>query len=335
MPGSPAPMLNVVSSLGLAFALGALGARVVRERGFTWGLADIPNPRSSHRSPTPKGGGIGIAAAFVVSAAWWSAPWPLWTSAMVVAIVGLASDARDLSFKPRLAVQAACAALAIAARLAVPLGPAALQGHLLALLLAGTFAITAVTNWYNFMDGIDGLAGVTGVIAFGLLGAYGILEGLPPFLTVVPLALACACAGFLMHNLPRAQVFMGDVGSVLLGFVFAASVLYASRSLREALLLGSFILPFYCDEANTVIARIRSGETLTTAHRRHVYQILVNQAGLPHPAVTAIYGALQAGIALAAWKASAGLAALAATLGVAAGALFVTAQWARRRWERI
>jgi len=335
MPGSPAPMLNVVSSLGLAFALGTLGARVVRERGFTWGLGDIPNPRSSHRSPTPKGGGIGIAAASLVAAAWWQAPWPLWTSATVAAMVGLASDARDLSFKPRLAVQLACAVLASAGRWPTPIGSGAIQGQQLALVLASALVMTAVANWYNFMDGVDGLAGVTGVIAFGFLGAYGILEGHPPFLTMVALSTACACAGFLMHNLPKAQVFMGDVGSILLGFLFAASVLYGSRSVREAVLLGSFILPFYCDEGNTVVARIRRGERLTTAHRRHVYQILANQAQLAHPTVTAIYAALQAGIAVAAWTVSADLATLVATLGVATGVLLAAGQWVRHRWERV
>lgn len=326
-------MLHAGLPIGVALALGFVGGAVIRLYGFAWGLTDSPNARSSHRIPRPKGGGIGILAAFVAAAWWWNAPWPLWTSATAVAIASLAGDVRDLSFKPRLAVQLCCATLAAAGRW---YQPSSVEMPVLlptVLVLFSAFWLTAVANWYNFMDGIDGLAGVTGVIAFALLGIYGLAQGEVRTGAMVQFAVSGACAGFLIHNFPRARVFMGDVGSVLLGYLFAGSVLYASRSIEEALLLSSFILPFYCDEVNTLLSRMKSGETLTTAHRRHVYQILANQAQIPHPMVTFVYAALQTGIALLAWASSGNLPLLLITLACTTIALLVAGEVVRRRWE--
>jgi len=115
-------------------------------------------------------------------------------------------------------------------------------GFLLILPLA--VFIVGTANYYNFMDGINGIAAITGIVAFCLLGFYGSLNGRDPAMIALCFALAFACAGFLPFNMPAARVFMGDVGSVLLGFVFACIVVLFSNSFSEFVVLASFLFPF-------------------------------------------------------------------------------------------
>jgi Fuc2NAc and GlcNAc transferase len=105
--------------------------------------------------------------------------------------------------------------------------------------------------------------------------------------------MALACLGFLPFNLPRARVFMGDVGSILLGAVFAGLVFLASHTLLDFLCMASFLFPFYVDELTTMIFRLRAGENLTQPHRRHIYQLLANERQIPHWRISAGYGFFQ------------------------------------------
>jgi len=194
--------------------------------------------------------------------------------------------------------------------------------------------IVATANYYNFMDGINGLAGLTGLIGFSCLGAFALLEGKDHNWAAAAFGLAAACLGFLPFNFPRARVFMGDVGSTLLGFLFAAWVLWFSESIGEFIVLSSFIFPFYVDEISTLIVRIKQGETPTRAHRRHIYQILANQAGIPHGTVTAIYGLIQIVVASAAWLAmKEGLPFLIGFMFCLAVLLLLAGMRVRRCWE--
>jgi len=145
---------------------------------------------------------------------------------------------------------------------------------------------------------------------------------------------AAACLGFLPLNFPRTKVFMGDVGSILLGFLFASWVLLFSRSLLEFVVLTSFLFPFYVDELSTLIVRIKDGDRLTKAHRRHIYQILVNQAGLSHAVVTVFYGFIQIVVTILAWMAMReGLILLVCFLIFLSGLFFFGGMYIRRRWE--
>jgi Fuc2NAc and GlcNAc transferase len=159
----------------------------------------------------------------------------------------------------------------------------------LAIYIAGT------ANFYNFMDGINGIAGLTGIIAFGQLAFYAnVILGKPDhFLIQTSLAIVCACIGFLPFNFPQARVFMGDVGSILLGFLFAVSVVVLSESWLDFICLNSFLFTFYADELTTMIVRVRAGANLLQAHRRHIYQILVNQKKIPHWKITILYAVVQ------------------------------------------
>jgi Fuc2NAc and GlcNAc transferase len=307
---------------------------LVAHRGLYWGLIDAPNARSSHRIPIPKGGGIGILVVFIVGALWWHIPWVLWIPACIISLVSLLGDYRDVSFKIRLSVQL-CSAAVFSGSVYFGKSTSELSAGITVLLFVfGVFYISATANYYNFMDGINGIAGLTGTIAFSCLGLFGLFEGKDIAWVATAFGIAAACLGFLPLNFPRARVFMGDVGSVLLGFLFASWVLWFSQSLLEFIVLTSFLFPFYIDELSTLVVRIKERERLTKAHRRHIYQILVNQAALSHAVVTVLYGFIQIVVAVSAWMVMReSLLLLVALLIFLSGLFFFGANYVRRRWE--
>ncbi|MFC1578381.1 UDP-N-acetylmuramyl pentapeptide phosphotransferase, partial [Thermodesulfobacteriota bacterium] len=136
--------------------------------------------------------------------------------------------------------------------------------------------IVGTTNYFNFMDGINGIAGITGLVGFGLLAVFAHGKGSGSGLWVFSMSLSIGCAAFLPFNLPKAKVFLGDVGSILLGFAFAAMVIMLADSVIEFLCLSLFLFPFYADEITTELIRLKDGQKLWTPHRRHLYQILAN-----------------------------------------------------------
>jgi Fuc2NAc and GlcNAc transferase len=321
-------------NLGLFCVIGFIGAYLIACRGRNWGLVDIPNERSSHRALVPKGGGIGILIAFVAGALWWRLPWTIMIPACVVSLFSLLVDYRDTSFKLRLAVHFVCSAVFAGSRFFESSMSGGAGAISVLLFLFGIFFITATANYYNFMDGINGIAGLTGLIAFSCSGLFGLLEGKDLSWVATAFSIAAACLGFLPLNFPRARVFMGDVGSILLGFLFASWVLWFSQSLLEFVVLTSFLFPFYVDELNTLMVRIKKGERLTKAHRRHIYQILVNQAGIPHAIVTVFYGFIQILVAFLAWMAmGGGLLLLVGLLIFLSCLFFLGGHYVRRRWE--
>jgi UDP-N-acetylmuramyl pentapeptide phosphotransferase/UDP-N-acetylglucosamine-1-phosphate transferase len=125
------------------------------------------------------------------------------------------------------------------------------------------------------------------------LALFNVLSGGDSSFSVLSICIALSCIGFLPFNFPKSKVFMGDVGSILLGFVFAAIVVTLSKSLLDFVCLAGFLFPFYADELTTMVIRIRDGENLLKAHRRHLYQILANELGLTHWKVSVGYGFLQ------------------------------------------
>lgn len=319
---------------GSSIFLGAAGAWAVLFFAPKLGLLDYPTYRSSHTDPTPKGGGVGILAAWVFSALWLNIPPAIWAPASAVSFVSLLGDYREISVWIRLAVQLGSAAIVVGF---VFLAQLSLERSLVLSVLiciGGVLYITATANCFNFMDGINGIAGLTGTIAFILLGAFGFLEGKYPVSTVAAFGIAGACSGFLPFNYPRARVFMGDVGSVLLGFLFASWALWLSGSFLEFAVFVSFLFPFYVDEFNTQLTRLKGRERITDPHCRHIYQILVHKAGLSHGITTAVYGFIQVLVAIFAWiLMKEGLFAVSGLLALFFGILFFGARHIRRRWE--
>lgn len=268
---------------------GYAGAWIVARYGARLGLMDSPSNRSSHENPTPKGGGFGILIAFMISSWTLGMPATFRVPITLISLFSLVGDRFDISPRLRLPIQFMAAIVILA-------GPFQMDRKfllsILYLLLTAIF-IVGTANFYNFMDGINGIAGMTGFIAFGLLALFGHWTGADPSLKVLAICISLACLGFLPLNIPRAKVFMGDVGSILLGFVFAGMAVFISNDLLDFACLIAFLSPFYADEFTTMLMRHRARENLLRPHRRHLYQLLANQGGLPHWKVSGIYVLLQ------------------------------------------
>lgn len=264
-------------------------------------LLDIPNDRSSHTRPTPRGGGIGIVIGVFIGA------WSLFAAQKlsipveeiaalslgggIMALAGWLDDVHRLPYRIRLVVQAICSAIILVAIGYFHIIKVPFIGNLHLSLIGIPFAllwIVGLTNAYNFMDGIDGLAGGQAVIA-GLAWAIMGLLGDQSFAYLMGITLAASSLGFLVHNWPPARIFMGDVGSAFIGFTLAVIPVIAGQKNPLTLVAGFLVVwPFIFDTSFTLIRRLARGENIFLAHRSHIYQRLV-VAGYSHRYVTLIY----------------------------------------------
>jgi UDP-N-acetylmuramyl pentapeptide phosphotransferase/UDP-N-acetylglucosamine-1-phosphate transferase len=238
-----------------------------------------PNTRSSHKTPTPQGGGIAIVATALgaTALARYGIPasvgggheltW-VFGSAILLAVVGAVDDIRALEAVPRLVFQAVAVAIIVAALPSelrvVPALPWWLER---ALLLAGGIWFV---NLVNFMDGIDWMTVVEVVPLAGALAAFGLLGALPANATLLALALCGAMIGFAPFNRPVARLFLGDVGSLPIGLLLVWLLIrLAENHFAAALLLTLYYL---ADATITLLRRFARGEPVTQAHRSHFYQ---------------------------------------------------------------
>jgi UDP-N-acetylmuramyl pentapeptide phosphotransferase/UDP-N-acetylglucosamine-1-phosphate transferase len=266
-------------------------------------VVDRPNERSLHTTPTPRVGGIGLLAASLPAAAWAAADslGVVLACAAALALLSFADDLSSLPIEVRLpghAVAASVAVLALA-------GPGAhFAGLGIAEALAAVVALVWMANLFNFMDGADGLAGLMATIGFGALATGAWLAGDMEF-AAASAAIAAASAGFLAHNFPPARVFLGDAGSVPLGFLAGALGGYGAMLGLWPLWFPIIVFsPFIFDASVTVLRRLVRGEHIWIAHRTHYYQRLV-LAGWSHRRLALAAGALMlaaAGSALAALR---------------------------------
>lgn len=271
------------------FAIALAGTWLARRYALRAALLDHPGERRSHAVPTPRGGGIAIVIAMVtvlvaICLQGDGAPRTLFAAVLggllLVAGIGWWDDHRPLHPAPRLAVHVVAAALLALGLNAAGTGAmVAGSGFVLALVLV---------NVWNFMDGIDGLAGSQALVASM---AYALFAGSGP-VAWLGVALAAACAGFLPFNLPRARIFLGDVGSGALGYLLATlvalSLPIAGRTAAPLLLLP--LLAFGVDASLTLARRLLRGERWWEPHVQHAYQAQARRRG--HGAVTAGYFAV-------------------------------------------
>lgn len=264
----------------LLFALGASIALgyVLRADAFRKRFLDHPNHRSLHRSPVPRSGGLAIHAAFGGAILWFdfmSLPLPgagFWLSWLLVVAVSAWDDLRHVPAAIRLVAHIAAVAL-----LLWTLG--GIGTSLAMMVLAGAFLVWFV-NLFNFMDGMDGLAGLMAATGAACLAIAGLLQGDTSYALLL-LAIAATVGGFLFHNLPPARLFMGDAGSVGLGFLLGAMSFYGmSRNVFGWPVPVLAFLPFIADATYTLAMRMRGGHRPWEAHREHLYQRLV-LAGWP------------------------------------------------------
>lgn len=272
--------------------LSAAGAWIMGKSARKLGFVDCPNDRSSHAIPTPKGGGIGILAAFIVSSLVLRIPLSFWLSATILALASFYGDRSPISPKVRLPLQFIAALMLVSTVLFSSSFSNLYPLPALCLLPLSVF-IVGTANFYNFMDGINGIAGITGVVGFWLMACFAFSSGIDSSVVSLAICMSLACLAFLPFNVPRARVFMGDVGSILLGFVFAGMVIWLAKGLIDFICLSAFLFPFYADELTSMAVRIRDGERLIQPHRRHLYQLLANEKGISHWKVSVGYGLLQ------------------------------------------
>lgn len=297
----------------LSFIMGIAGAGLIFILRDKIGIYDIPNHRSSHQKAIPKGGGIGILLAFVISCLILWIPFYFWIPSLFISLISLwGGDKHLLSPGQRLVFQFSCSLVFLIFYLFSI--KAAFFSYFLCIPLS--VFIVGTSNFYNFMDGIDGIAGITGGIGFSLLAFYSALNGNYEPYGILSVVLACACFGFLCFNMPKAKVFLGDIGSILLGFTFACLIILLSDNIRDFLVMIGFLSTFYFDELFTMIIRIRSGDSLIVSHRKHIYQLLVNELSFSHCKIALTYGAIQLMVGITLISASSDLLYLLLSYGV-------------------
>ncbi|WP_461187088.1 MraY family glycosyltransferase [Arthrobacter sp. Z4-13] len=267
--------ITLVSSLLLPFAVKPWLVRM--------GVVDVPSARSSHVKVTIRGMGVAVALATAVGYA-------------AAVLLGVVTVDRSVSAVV-LGIIAACAAvgwiedlrgLSIRGRAAAQLGIGAAGSAVLIVLTEQSFwwlplaavAIAAYVNIANFMDGVNGISGLHGVTAGGAYTVAGMLSG-QPWLTAGGTVLAMAFLGFLPWNLGRGSVFLGDVGSYLLGASIAALAVAGFLGGVYVEYVLSPILVYAADTGYTLLRRIKAGDRWYASHREHVYQRLTD-VGFSH-----------------------------------------------------
>ena len=260
------------------------------------GLLDMPNHRSSHVSPTPRGGGIACATGIGVAAAaaqvaGHDVAWTALAGAGALAGLGRLDDIHGLPPFTRLIAQGVVGGV---------MGHAFLGGTPGA--VVGAAVTSVAVNTTNFMDGINGMSGLTAA----LWGASVMRVGASTHrgaLVELGAATAGAGLGFLPYNMPQASLFLGDVGSYLFGGAFAAGIL-SQRDGWSAMACIAPLSVYLTDTGSTVVRRARRGSPLTEAHREHVYQRLVSQHGWTHAQSAALAAGISAVITVAVHKRS-------------------------------
>ncbi|KAA3652446.1 MAG: glycosyl transferase [Proteobacteria bacterium] len=263
-------------------------------------LMDVPNARSSHVTPTPRGGGVAIVLCFLgvqpllvaLGALSTAGAWAIGGAGALVALIGFLDDHGHIAARWRLLAHFGAAVWALVWLQPLGVMPLGLSGSMSGVLMVmAALYLVWMLNLYNFMDGIDGIASVEavcvcvgGALLYWLHGANAD--------ALVPLSLAGAVLGFLVWNFPPAKIFMGDAGSGFLGIVlgilsFQAAAVSPVLFWSWAILLGVFIV----DATYTLMRRLVRGERVYEAHRSHAYQHASQRAGR-HLPVTLTVAAL-------------------------------------------
>lgn len=331
MPALTVIGISALAAFALLFPVRGLLRRL--------GVVDKPNARSSHSVPTVRGAGVGIVATIAAAMALFGIRYSggsgdsifvdghsgragesllvegyssmqmsvLLGALLLLAVISFLDDLRGLKAGLRLAVQLACAVVAVSVLLANNVQPITITAILLG--LVAVVWVAGYTNAFNFMDGINGIAATQAIVtgAGTALIATRLGLGVSTAPVLIALAIAGAALGFLPHNFPRARVFMGDVSSATLGFLLAVLAFWIARltSWWALFWIGLLHANFVLDTGVTLVRRARRGDRLSEAHREHFYQRLV-RAGASHTKVTLIETGLQVLVALALWWATPG-----------------------------
>jgi UDP-N-acetylmuramyl pentapeptide phosphotransferase/UDP-N-acetylglucosamine-1-phosphate transferase len=286
--------MTLAFALIVIFLAAYFGTSAFRSWGLGRGVVDVPNERSSHVTPTPRGAGlifvlICLLSYAILAAYFQTLPWIYLLTAGLVAGISWLDDLHSIPSAWRLAVHFLSAATLVL----VTGGSNGLDGAKLVASGGAVLWIVWMINAYNFMDGIDGIAGSQAVVAGISWAVFTAMTG-EGQMSVYASIVAVSVLAFLLHNWEPAKIFMGDVGSAFLGFTLAsfpflrANVTDGLHSVYATAGL-IFLWFFFFDTVVTLLKRLVRRERVWEAHRSHLYQRMVI-AGWRHSRVTIIYG---------------------------------------------
>ncbi len=290
-----------LSHIGFAVVLCGVSICLTRWMLYRAGIVDVPNSRSAHVTPTPKSGGVAIVATFgigvVIIFCFAQTIYIRQTffygfvfSALLISAISLYDDINNRPFAFKLAIQVVAAMVVMLSglvieQIALPFVGLVSLGWL-------TYPISflwilGLTNAYNFMDGLDGLAAGVAIIVSAFFCFITFSQG-STFVYITSYTVMSGAIGFLIYNWSPARVFMGDVGSAFLGFVFSVLAIIATghdASHTSFLVMPLLLFNFIYDTFFTFMRRLMRGERVFDAHRLHLYQ-LCNRLGYSHRAVS-------------------------------------------------
>jgi UDP-GlcNAc:undecaprenyl-phosphate GlcNAc-1-phosphate transferase len=341
----------------IAASLSLLATPAVRVLARRLGAVDDPGPRRVHIRPTPRLGGLAVLAAVAgtlaldhfaggsalsVLAAPGRSPYLLLAGFTVVVATGVIDDLRALPVAPKLALQVLAAALAFAGGYALDGITNPFTGRWLDLGHVGgilTVAwIVGITNAINLIDGLDGLAAGAGAIACGALSLVCLAEGRNDAASLWAV-LGGGMAGFLVYNFPPASIFLGDTGSLLIGYAMAVLALASLAKGATAVVVLAPVLALGLPVADMALAVLRRLVTtgvggIARPDQQHIHHRLVGEGMSHRGAVLLLYGVCVALGAVAVLAVIAGRPATIAAVAVAALGIVVTARWLRARGAR-
>ncbi|MDH4553060.1 glycosyltransferase family 4 protein [Pseudomonas sp. BN607] len=290
--------MGIIFFLISAFFASLALTGMLRRYAIARSIIDIPNSRSSHNVPTPRGGGVAIVIAFLLGLPFclifelttWQAVVGIGGAGLIIAIIGFMDDHGHIAARWRLLGHFLSAVWLLCWLGGFP--SLYIFGYSLdfapLLILFATFYLVWLLNLYNFMDGIDGLASIEAVIATLVMSFIYWVSGFDG-LAVLPLLLAFSVGGFVVWNFPPAKIFMGDAGSGFLGITLGALSIqgaWASPVMFWCwlILLGVFVV----DATYTLARRLARGDKVYEAHRSHAYQYASRLYGRHLPVTAAV-----------------------------------------------
>lgn len=309
-------MLVFLTSLAVTLSLSPL----VRVALLRHGVLDVPNERSSHAVAVPRGGGIAclggaMAGLILAEVLGYEVPWLAVVGALLLAGIGYLDDRMQLPPVLRLGAQILGGGI-----VGLAVGGAGW-------VLLGALVMPVLVNAVNFMDGINGITSLNIAAWGGVAMLVGSTQG-SLMLVAIGAAAAGSALGFLPWNAPKARLFLGDVGSYLFGAMIAIGIVAGAHETSEAVILVAPLTLYLADTGAALVKRAIRRESLMTAHREHVYQRLVNDAGLSH--ITVASGTVVLSLAItAAWVPGSILFGIAVTVFVVSAYLVAPALFGR------
>lgn len=291
-------MMLVIISMFSIMLISIAVTGIYRKYSIKNSVIDIPNDRSSHTQPTPRGGGVSISLSIlfgtvaiyqldIISLSIFIA---ITGSTFIVAIVGWIDDHKHIAFYWRIlfySVASVWGILWVGGLDSIRIGSFVISMSSSTGTIVTFLGLVWLTNLYNFMDGTDGLASMQAICA-ALFGGILLLRTGQDGLALICFIIVSSCIGFLYWNFPPAKIFMGDVGSCVLGFLFGLLAVISDSLGAIPVSIWCILLSFFiCDATFTLLKRILGREKWYSAHCSHAYQRLV-QMGMSHRKILSI-----------------------------------------------